>query len=67
MHVFFLFFYFSICLTIEIVFDLFDSNIQKIEITRSYMVGPAILASFYWVYYTFSGKLLKTINKNYED
>lgn len=67
MHVLYLFVFFSFCLMIEIVADLFNSNIQKIEITTSYLKSPFILALFFWIYYTFSGKLSKNINKNYED
>lgn len=66
MHIFFLFVYFSAILTIEVISDLYKSD-KKIEITGSYFIGPAILASIYWIYYTLSGKLSKTINKNYED
>ena len=67
MHVLYLFIYFSLILTIEIIGNLCKSDIKKVEITASSFIAPAILSSFFWIYYTFSGKLSKTINKNYEE
>jgi hypothetical protein len=67
MHILYLFLFFSVSLTIEIVADLFDSNLQKIGITPSYLIRPTILGSILWLYYTFSGILSKKINKDYED
>lgn len=67
MHVLYLFVYFSILFTINIISHLFDSEIQKFEITRIDLFVPALGALMFWLYYTFSGKLSKTINKNYED
>jgi hypothetical protein len=67
MHILYLFVIFSFLLTINIVRDLFNSDIQKIEITRIDLLVPSIGALIFWSFYTFSGKLSKTINKNYED
>ena len=67
MHILYLFLYFSFILTIEIIGDLYKSDVKEIEITINSFIGPAILSTCYWIYYTFSGKLSKTINKNYED
>jgi hypothetical protein len=65
-HVLHLFLYFSICLAVSIIFDIYNSETSKIEIEPNYLLRNSILPFLLWLYHTISGRLTKRINSDYE-
>ena len=65
-HILYLFLYFSICLAVSIIFDIYNSETGKIEIETNYLLRNSILPILLWLYHTISGILTKRINSDYE-